>query len=413
MVEYNYRIYPVVLITFLKIAVGFTLELAIPLYYIGIGMNPIYIGLITSASWIVYLFSPLALSKYYLRIGIKRCLLISVSGSFFILFMIQFTLEPLIVFFLFIGEGLFAGFFWPVLITNISIVTARDNVCEDDSQQDKLTRSYNLAWNIGAIFSYLTGTILLLFISDITVIFRLSFIYAIGLVFFAFFIEDPKPEKNDAKTMVAKKKLIEKCDQEKVSFPKYLPYLIIFLNGFLIGALILLYPLKANQLNFVYYSTFLFNFFRMIGQTLTIYKTIGFSIKRLSKLVLISLIVLPLSFLGYGLNINIIIFGILFIIFGIFVSIMYSISFNMVVYQNIIEYTAKYSSFFETSSGLGFFLAPIITGIIAGINVDIAFFFLGIITTFFLIFFFIIRKKISSEKTLVSDNLNRDNIFLE
>jgi MFS family permease len=94
---------------------------------------------------------------------------------------------------------------------------------------------------------------------------------------------------------------------------------------------------------------------------------------------------------------NIIIFGALFVSFGFFGSILYSFSFKLTVYKNIVEDSSKYSSYFETSSGLGFFVSPIIGGFLADINLSFAFYFTVILTAIIIIVSLVIRKTLKFE----------------
>jgi MFS family permease len=392
----SYRGYPIIFISFLKVAVAFTLELSIPLYYIQEGLDPSIIGIIVSATSMIYLFSPLILNRFYLKIGLKRSLLISVIGTLIIQIIFQFSLNSALVYVLLIFEGFFAGLFWPVLITNISLITGSKEYCEDDSSRDKLMRFYNGGWNSGAVFSYLVGTVLLFLIENLRLIFLLTLIYSIILFLFTLLFEDPKSVESLEFQHPIKTSLETQCKKEKIEFPRILPLYLIGFYGFLIGALLLIYPIKSEQLSFFLYTTYLLNFFRMTAQTISITESSKLSIKRFKYLIMISLIILVMNFVIFSLNTNILIFGILFIMFGIFGSTLYSFSFKLIIYRNIKENTSKYSSYFETLAGLGFFLSPIIVGFIAEFNVDLAFIFLTIISSVTLIFFISIMKKIKS-----------------
>jgi len=81
-------------------------------------------------------------------------------------------------------------------------------------------------------------------------------------------------------------------------------------------------------------------------------------------------------------------------VFGSFNSFYYTLSFKLTVFKNIAKNTSKYSVYFEIMVGIGFFLAPILTGLIAELNVDISFFFLAILSVFTFILYLIFYRKI-------------------
>jgi MFS family permease len=347
----------------------------------------------------IYLFSPVLLKDVSQKIGIKKALLISVLGSLLIQIIFQFSLEPWLVYGLLITEGFLIGLFWPVLITSLSILSKTKGVCEDESEQDKLINRYNVAWNSGAIFSYLIGTILLFIIELVELVFILTLIYSMLLVVFTVLFQDPETGKNNEQQQefLITNEYKAKCKSENISFPFILPLYIIAFYGFLIGSLILLYPIKSEALNFAVFTTYLLNFFRMTAQTISISKLSNLPIRVLKKLFYFSLPAMLLIFVFLDLFDNIFIFGTLFVSFGFIGSILYTFSFKMIVYKNIVEDSSKYSSYFETSSGLGFFMSPIIGGFLASFNLSFAFYFTAVLTLIVIVFSLLIRKNLKFE----------------
>ena len=136
MKSYNYRLYPVLLLAFLKVAASVTLELAVPIYFIKERYDIFIIGLLVSASAMTYLFSPILLRDVYLKIGIKKTLIISVLGSLIIQIILQFSLNPWVVYILLLSEGILLGLFWPVLMTHISIISNMGELCEVEGFKD-------------------------------------------------------------------------------------------------------------------------------------------------------------------------------------------------------------------------------------------------------------------------------------
>jgi MFS family permease len=395
----NYRMYPIIFISFLRVAVSFTLELAIPLYFISINLDPTLIGIITSGTSMIYLFSPVLLKNIPQKIGIKNSILISVSGTCIIQIIFQFSLQPWLVYALLIMEGFLIGLFWPVLITSISIISKTEEVCEDESEQDKLINRYNVAWNSGAIFSYLIGTILLFIIELVELIFSLTLIYSILLVFFTILFQDPEKKEMEEKQqeIVITNQLKANCKREEITFPLYLSLYVIGFYGFLIGSLILLYPIKSDALNFAVFTTYLLNFLRMTTQTISISKLSILPIRKLKKMFYYSIPAMGVIFVFLDIFDNIFIFGALFVSFGFFGSILYIFSFKLIIYKNIVEDSSKYSSYFETSSGVGFFVSPIIGGFLADINLSFVFYFTAILTLIVIIFSLLVRKSLKFE----------------
>jgi hypothetical protein len=284
-------------------------------------------------------------------------------------------------------------------MTDISIISNMGELCEIKGFKDKLAKNYNLAWNLGAIFSYLIGVILLNIIEDITLMFKVTLIYSIILVFFTISFENPKQDLKLEKKIIIDKKMVNSCIKERIGFPIFLPFFLIGFYGFLIGSVILLYSIKSEMLGFEVFTIYLFNFFRMSAQALSIAITTKFPIKTLKKLLIISLFSTLLCFIIFGINDNIIIFGILFFIFGTFGAMIYTFSFKLSVYENMLKNTAKYSSYFETSFGLGYFLAPLIGGFIAEININLAFYFLAILNLISFLIYISLKTKIKTENT--------------
>ena len=107
----TYRFFPLISIAFIRISISFTLELAIPLYFINESLNAFQIGIISSGTSMTYLFSPILLKDVPKKIGIKKSLLISVFGTLLIQIIFQFSLESWLVYGLLILEGMLLGLF--------------------------------------------------------------------------------------------------------------------------------------------------------------------------------------------------------------------------------------------------------------------------------------------------------------
>ncbi|MFX0059648.1 MAG: MFS transporter [Candidatus Heimdallarchaeota archaeon] len=393
----KYRFYPILFLAFLRVAVGVAIGLAIPLYYLDIGIDPEIIGIITSGTAMAYLVSPIIFRNMYKKIGMKYTLLISTAGFLIIQIILQISLVPLLVFTLLIFDGIVLGMFWPVLMTAISIISDSKKSEKHHSENNNVMKHYSLSWNFGGIFSFLLGTIVLIFIEDHLIMFRFALIFAIIGFTFALLFQEPNKVLDKDIIVPIDERVKDIPNRENISFPLILPLSMIAVYGFLIAGLGLAYPIKSEILNFALFTNYLFYFFRMTTQTISISKSMDFSIKFLKKIIPFSNLIIIITLFLMALNQNIIIFGISFCIFGIFHSFYYTFSFKLIIFRNIAKNTSKYSVYFETLVGIGFFFGPIITGFIAGFNENIAFHFLASLSLLNLIFFLILAKKVKDK----------------
>ncbi|MFX0178843.1 MAG: MFS transporter [Candidatus Hodarchaeota archaeon] len=390
----KYRVFPILFLAFMRVALGVAISLAIPLYYLDIKLETGTIGVITSGTAMSYLVSPLIFKNLYKKIGVKLTLILSCIGFLIIQIILQFTLEPLTVYILLILDGIVLGSFWPVLMTAVSTISKLDEYVQNNLLKDRLMKRYSLAWNFGGIFSFVLGTIVLFFIENILLMFTFSLLFAASGLIFAFLIQEPENNLDKELIVPIDERMKSIPNREDISFPVFLPFLMICVYGFLIGGLGLAYPIKSEILKFPLFTNYLFYFFRMSTQTATLSKTMDLNVKKIKKMILLSNTIVIISFILMGLNNNIIIFGILFCLFGSFNSFYYALSFKLTIFKNIAKNTSKYSVYFEIMIGIGFFLSPILTGLIAELNSDITFFFFAILSTFTFIVYLIFYRRI-------------------
>jgi len=394
MEDKKYKIFPVLILAFFRVALGVAIGLAIPVYLISIQLEPAFIGIITSGTAMAYLFSPLVFRNIHKKLGLKITLILSSSGFLIIQIILQFTLDPLVIYILLIADGTFLGFFWPDLMTIISLISNQKQYFESQEKKNKLMKSYSLSWNLGGVFSFILGTILLFFIDNNLIMFDFALIFAITGVIFAFLIQNPGNTTQSEVIVPLDKGL--KCIpiEEEVSFPLYIPLVLIAVYGFLIGGLGLVYPLKSDLLSYAVFTTYLFYSIRLASQTVAISKFMDVKLYFVKKILPYSTIVIIFTLFLMAINQNLIIFSFLFLIFGTFLAFHYTLSFKLIVFRNASENTSKYSAYFETMIGIGFFFAPIILGFAVNLGIDIGFLFLASISTLSLIFYLLMRKSI-------------------
>jgi len=397
MKQNKFKTFPIHILAFLRVAIGVAIGLANPLYFVKENLDPNLIGIITSGTAMAYLFSPFIFRNIHKKIGIKATVIIASIGFLAIQVVLQITKHPLIVYLLLILDGVFLGLFWPVLMAAISNISNRDEYKDNDRLKDKLMKTYSLSWNLGGIFCYLLGAGILFLIEEIELMYIFALIFAVIGFLISLFIQEPSIQFDKKIIIPIDERIKALPKREQIQFPLFIPLFMIIIYGFLIGGVGLIYPIKSELLVFPLFSNYLFFFFRMITQTIIISKSMDLSIKTIKRLMPISNLVVVITLLMMGLNQNIVLFGVLFGLFGIFNSLYYTLAFKLLVFRNIAENTSKYSIYFETMIGIGFFFSPIITGIIAMNDVNISFYLLTLISFIGLIFFLVLNKKIKSE----------------
>ena len=392
--EKKYKIFPILFLAFFRVALGVAIGLAIPIYLININLEPEFIGIITSGTAMAYLFSPLLFRNIHKKLGLKVTLILSTSGFLLIQIILQFTLDPWVIYILLIADGIFLGFFWPDLMNIISIISNQKQYYKNELEKNKLMKSYSLSWNLGGVFSFIMGSILLLLIDNNLIMFNFALIFAIITVIFAFLIQ--KPDSDVKSEIVVPLDNGLKCIpiEDEASFPIYIPLVIIGIYGFLIGGLGLIYPLKSDLLSYAVFTNYLFYAIRLASQTTTIAKSMDFKLKRIKKVLPYSSAIIIFTLILMAFNQNLIIFGVLFFIFGTFLSFHYTLSFKLIVFKNISENTSKYSAYFETMVGFGFFFAPIVLGFVVNLGIDVGFLFLASLFILSLIFYLLKKKKL-------------------
>ncbi|TFG17079.1 MAG: MFS transporter [Promethearchaeota archaeon] len=394
MEDKKYKIFPVLILAFFRVALGVAISLAVPIHLINIDLESQYIGIITSGTAMAYLFSPLVFRNVHKKLGLRITLILSTSGFLLIQIIMQFTLDPWILYLLLIIDGTFLGFFWPDLMTIISIVSNQKKYFESQVRKNRLMKSYSLSWNLGGVFSFILGSIVLFFIDNNLLMFDFALIFAIVGVIFAFLIQNPETKKKIEVLVPLDNGL--KCIpiKDEATFPIYIPLIIIAIYGFLISGVGLAYPLKSDLLNYAVFTNYLFYAIRLTSQTIAITKSMDLKLTRIKQLLPYSTIILTLILILMAINQNLIIFSILFFVFGTFSAIHYTISFKLIVFKNVSEKTSKYSAYFETMVGIGFFFGPIILGFIVNLGIDVGFFFLAGLSVLSLTFYLLKRKNL-------------------
>jgi hypothetical protein len=185
-----------------------------------------------------------------------------------------------------------------------------------------------------------------------------------------------------------------KSDEIMYHIPVLVPIIFLFGFSFAIGSANFIYPIKSEMLGFQSSSAYLLSFFAMFAQTLSTYKASLWSIKRLKVASLISIILVALIIILFGINDNFYGFIILFAIIGLFAGTLYGSAIKFFMILNLTKQTSKYSSIMESLSGITYFATQITAGFIGGLSLELAFFTLSIILIVISIFYLICMKRI-------------------
>lgn len=397
----KWHFWPVLLLSLLYPINLSVLGVSIPIYYYNKGISIEIIGFLAAAIALPYSFSPLLLNKLSERFGRKKSVLIATLGATAAQISFYITLEPLIFFFARLAEGFIMGFYWTNLQATIS-----DSSKEKHS---KYTAVFNLSWNIGVLIGLLFGAIVVFFVDNVLIIFYLApLIMIITCVIAVFFFKDP-PYANSQNSLINQNNIkVDVSDsQNKDDFYKYfIPVIvpILIITGYSISraSIGFLYPIKSEMLGIETYTVYLFIFFLVLTQAIFSTLSSFLSMKWLKCFTLISLGVISLLMLIYGIVVdyNAALFITLFLIIGIFCGILYGSALKLFIELNVKKKTTKYTSINESLIGLFFLIIPVLLGFIAATDINLGFY---VIATVFLIILvitsiFMIQIQKDSEK---------------
>jgi len=381
----NWRFWPVICLVFIF---GFSMPiimLAAPIYYIQQGVEIIIISLLSTALTITYSISPIILNKLSNKLGRRKSVIIAMIGAAGAQLVFYISLDPLVFLIEKLFEGFILGFFFPNLQASIS-----DNA-EIDHQ--KYLARFNLSWGIAGVFGLIFGALFLQFINDLKILFYINPIFLALNVFIAiFFFQNPIKDNVETQNIVIDVNQNKLDDPQKLLttgkyyIPVIIPLLLILASSFAAGNGTLLYPIKSAILEYQPSSTYLVIVFATITQSLAMYLSSIITLKKLKFYSSLTLLVYAFMFVFFTINESYFIFIILFMLSGLFYGFLYGAASKLFLALNIIKKTSIYSSISESSLGVSFFISQILLGIVAGINVNVAYLTLSVIL---LIIFFI------------------------
>ena len=352
--------------------------LVTPIYFLEQEVEIIFISILSTALTITYSISPIILNKLSDKLGRRKSVIIAMIGATGAQLIFYITLDPIVFLIERLFEGFVLGFFFPNLQASIS-----DNT-EIDHQ--KYLARFNLSWGIAGIFGLLFGTLFLQFFNNLEALFYINPIFmainaVIAIFFFQESIDNNKQTRNiDIDLNISKLENPQKLlVTSKYYIPVIIPLLLIFASSFAAGNGTLLYPIKSDILEFHNSSTFLVIVFATITQSLAMYLSSLLSLKILKYISSLMLVVYAFMFIFFTINNSYFIFIILFLISGFFYGFLYGTASKLFLTLNIMKNTSIYSSISESSIGVSFFISQILLGIVAAVDVNLAYISLSII----------------------------------
>ncbi len=297
-------------------------------------------------------------------------------GAISVLFITNTIMPTMSLLFLLIGlrmlEGVFNGFFWPVLQASVSDVSA--NACNTVQDYEAITRSgmrvYNAGWNGGVLAGQLVlSTFVALGLLEVCLVIPLFFtLFNVLLVFF-FFGRHRDHVGNKGTNVLTRNEGHELSNNGRTT--RYVILVIlglvfIFIYGILLGAT----------------NTTIVNYYTFIGIPMAVGITEAARLtfqaiatakvkivdavvaKTVAAIAAISCFVLTMSFItGILAPLAIfIIFTAIGALAGFFYGIVYSESINMIATNSSGTRRGLVMGFFESSIGIGFFIGPLLAG---------------------------------------------------
>lgn len=371
------------MLAFLRTLTGTLIGSGIPVFVLTYWKSNFYSGLSISAIAITYIFSPVVFGNLSDRIGRKKSLLIATTGNLLLACLFFscnfFILLPrtgwLIIFILVLRglEGMFNGFFWPILQSNISDLTLTYSG-NDAQHREELTRKgigvYNLGWNGGILTGGLLLSLLLSFdrLDLVLTVPMVSNCINLFLVVFLF-AEQKHYLENNKKQEISKEKGASRSNgfKQMLQGNKLLPFGITYIlfYGFLLGIITTtttnLYKFKdiamligiTDSLRIAFQaassSKIRFNQSRILLKVTGLFASL---IGIFFTLVLGTIFFSPVAFL------------VIYPVLGFVMGIIYTEAMAIMVADKDDKKKGFLMGIFESMIGIGFFLGPLIAGYI-------------------------------------------------
>jgi MFS family permease len=346
------------------------------------------LGIATSAYAFAYLMGPIILRRISQKLGIQRSfLMISVAAIIYVGVLIL-TLNVAVLFVAYILDGLFTSIFW----SNMNNAVARWQKGRPVKLQNEYFRKFCMSWNLGAILGEVIGFIIVfLGRSDM-----LALILSWGVVFILiplslrFKLPKELPKCDDLSLV---NKSLEGSNSVKtfnhvksshqVQSKKIASIMLFPMSMMLVGEC--LFQVTKSLYNFTFpfivysgnvasYWIYLVTFLQQIAQMGAIYISSHRDMYGKFRLFMIGFIgIIGLTILSIMQQDIIMVFAVISLL-GFFAGFLYSFSAQLQMNYSAQEGTLKYASMYESISGVGFGLTPLIAGLIVLENPNILFY---------------------------------------
>jgi len=394
----KWRFWPILCLAFIYAFSNPLLMLATPIYFFQQGVQIKIISLLSTALTVTYSISPIVLNKISDKIGRRKSVIISMIGATCAQLTYYITLDPIAFLIERLFEGFMLGFFFPNLQASIS-----DNQAID---HHKYLARFNFSWSIAIALGLLFGAILLYFIDDLKILFYINPIFlAINACIAVFFFQEPNNPNLRVQNTNSDFTINNSTDHQKsitksiYYIPLIIPLLYILASSFASGNGTLLYPIRSELLGFHPSSTYLVNLFATLTQSLAMYIATVLALNKLKVATTFILIIYSFLFILFNLNKIFSLFIILFMFSGFFYGFLYGAASKLFLILNIMKKTSKYSSILESSLGITFFISQLFLGLMADIDISLAYSMLSLtLILIFLINLIFIRKFKEVEK---------------
>lgn len=332
------------------------------------------IGFSTSIYAFAYLFGPFLFKNVVEKIGIQRSLRFIIISSMIYLFVLLIIINPVILIIVNIIDGFINAVFWSNITYAIS--SWQKTIFENKSQNksNNILRNFGLSWNFGALLAQITGYVAIMLGLGDYQLRIISWIIGLGQIPLIMLIKIPNIQLNtnfetESITPTEKKKA---SSAKGNSYYKMIMYPVAFM---LIGELIFqisksLYAFVVpflvyadpNASSLIYLTTFL----QQITQIGAIILVTQFSLANKFKGFIAG--ILGNILIAFSIRGNFAVVGLFFLMgimasIGFFSGLIYVFSSQLLVEYNLAAQDLKYSSIYETVSGLGFGITPLIVGI--------------------------------------------------
>ena len=211
----SYTTWPLFTVAFIKTFANAIYSLALPNYLIYVKeMSPSLVGTISSATAIAYIFGPIFGNKIKSFIGIRKSIIFSsIMPSVFIVLQLVFFV-PWVLITTRILDGIIIGMFWPNLLNQISNWQKKGT----SEQSEKNFKNFNKSWSYGLITGFLTGYIIVSFLSD-----YLAIIISLGIGVFmipiSFLCKDEAKFESSESEIVVGKEIVECASPSETKYP--------------------------------------------------------------------------------------------------------------------------------------------------------------------------------------------------